>query len=131
MSRKDLAVAANISESGLCRLETNPGGSTEAETVFRLGRALGVRPEWLWHGIEPMDLTPADKRIAELRRKLENVEVEDEELDQAIRKGTKRHHTAIIAVANTFARNGERHTVDGWIARLDEITEKLSPLLPR
>jgi hypothetical protein len=33
-------------------------------------------------------------------------------------------------VANTFARNGERHTVDGWIARLEEVTEKLSPLLP-
>jgi transcriptional regulator with XRE-family HTH domain len=130
MSRKDLALAANISESGLCRLEVNPGGSTEAETIFRLARALGVRPEWLWHGIEPMDLTPADRRIAELRRKLENAEVEDPQLDQAIRKGAKRYHPAIIAVANTFARNGERHTVDGWIARLEEVTEKLSPLLP-
>lgn len=130
MERKDLALATGLSESALCRLETNPGGSTEAKTVFKLARALDVRGEWLWEGTEPMELAPSDKRILELRKKLENAEIADEELDRAVRRGQKRHHPAIVAVANEFARAGERHTADGWIARLEEIAASLSPLLP-
>ena len=128
MSRGDLAVEAGVTESLLCRLETYARGSTEAETVFRLATALTVRPEWLWKGTEPKELAPAEKRLAELRRRLEKVD--DKELEDAIVKSRRRHHPAIIGVANTFAANGERHTVDGWIARLDEIAEKLAPLLP-
>ncbi len=128
MTRGELALAAGVTESLLCRLETYARGSTEAETVFRLASALSVRPEWLWRGVEPKELAPAEKRLAELRKRLENVD--DKELEEAVAKARRRHHPAIIGVANTFASNGERHTVDGWIARLDEIAEKLGPLLP-
>ena len=128
LSRGDLASKAEVTESLLCRLETYPRGSTEAETIFRLATALDVRPEWLWRGIEPREISAGEKRLAELRRNFEKVT--DEQLAQGLKKASHRYHHSIVAVAETFARNGERHTADGWIARLDEISEKLSPLLP-
>ena len=128
-SRADLASKAEVTESLLCRLETYPRGSTEAETIFRLANALEVRPEWLWRGVEPRDISAGEKRLAELRRSFEKVQ--DDELAEAVRTVKPRHHQGIVAVAEAFARNGERHTVDGWIARLEEIAEKLSPLLPK
>jgi hypothetical protein len=53
----------------------------------------------------------------------------DEELAGAVNRSEKKYHRAIVVVASQFARSGERHTIDGWTARLDEIAEKLSPLL--
>lgn len=126
--RADLAVKAAVTESLLCRLETYPRNATEAETVFRLARALEVRPEWLWWGNEPRELDASERRLAEIRKRMEDVA--DEQLAEALKKPRRKYHPGIVAVAMTFARNGERHTAEGWIARLEEIAAKLSPLLP-
>lgn len=128
LSRAALAEAANVTESLLCRLETYERTSTEAETIFRLANALHVRPEWLWRGVEPREVTAGEKKLAELRRNYEKVQ--DEDLAEALRRARRRYHPSIVAVADAFARNGERHTPDGWIARLDEVAESLARLLP-
>jgi hypothetical protein len=55
--------------------------------------------------------------------------IPDEKLAQAVNQAEKKYHRAIVVVASQRARSGERHTIDGWTARLDELAEKLSPLL--
>ena len=130
-TQSDLAVRAGISKSALSRLESFVRGSTEAETVLRLSDVLGVRPEWLWWGREPSEASPAERRLTELRKKLEKSDVEDENLALALKKSRQTYHDGIVILASSLARRGERHTPDGWLARLDEIRERLKPLLPR
>jgi hypothetical protein len=61
---------------------------------------------------------------------LERSDLEDESLQMALKKSRKTYHDVIVIVANAMARRGERHTADGWLARLEEIRERLEPLLP-
>lgn len=131
MNQSDLAVRAGISKSVLSRLESFVRDSTEAETVLRLADALGVRPEWLWWGRGPTEPDQAERRFAELRRKLESKEVLDEDLAAALKKARNAYHDVVVTVASSLANRGERHTVDGWIARLDEIAAQLKSVLPR
>ena len=131
LSQSDLAVRAGISKSVLSRLESFVRDSTEAETVLRLSDALGVRPEWLWWGRGPTEPDQAERRFNELRRKLEKADVEEADLAAALKKAAKAYHDVVITVAGSLASRGERHTVNGWIARLDEIEEQLRAVLPR
>lgn len=128
LTRDQLAQRANVTNSLLCRLETTPRNSTEAETIFRLAGALRVRPEWLWRGVPPKNVDSAEQEVADLRAALEKVH--DEPLAAAIKKAKRHYHPGVLAVAAVFARDGERHTVEGWIARLDEIADTMSPLIP-
>lgn len=130
LSQSDLAIRAGISKSVLSRLESFVRDSTEAETVLRLSDALGVRPEWLWWGRGPTEPDQAERRFNELRRKVEKADVEDSELAGALKKA-KSYHQVVVTVAGSLASRGERHTVTGWIARLDEIQEQLRAVLPR
>jgi transcriptional regulator with XRE-family HTH domain len=131
LSRLELCERTSLSPSLLCRLEGFTRGSTEAETVFRLANALDVRPEWLWHGVEPMEHGSPERRLRELRRKLAEPVSEDANLARALRKEARADDAVTVAVARALAERGERHTVDGWLARLGEIREQLEPLLPR
>ena len=131
LTQSELAVQAGISKSALSRLESFVRGSTEAETVLRLSDVLEVRPEWLWWGREPFEASPAERRLTELRRRLEKSDVEDENLALALKKSRQIYHDGVVVLANALARRGERHTPDGWLARLEEIRERLEPLLPR
>ena len=130
MNQSELAVRAGLSKSGLSRLESFVRDSTEAETVLRLADVLGVRPEWLWWGRGPTEPGQAERRLSELRRKLERSDLDDESLELALKKSRRTYHDVIVIVANAMARRGERHTPEGWLARLEEIRERLEPLLP-
>lgn len=127
-SRDDLAERANVTNSLLCRLETTPRNSTEAETIFRLARALKVRSEWLWWGVLPKNVETAEQEVADMRAAL--AKSKEESLSAALKKAKRQYHPGVIALAEAFAKNGERHTADGWLARLDEIAETMAPLIP-
>lgn len=128
LTRAELAAKSGLTVSGLSRLEGFSKGSTEAKSVFQLARALDVRPEWLWSGVEPMELDAGEKRLAEIRKRLESGDIDDSRLEDALDRAS--YNRVIVAVASALARSGERHTVDGWIARLEEIRLTLEPLLP-
>lgn len=131
LTRLELCERASVSPSLLCRLEASTRGSTEAETVFRLSNALDVCPEWLWRGVEPMEPSAPERRLRELRRKLAEPVSEDANLDLALQKVPAGYDGVMVAVARALAGKGERHTVAGWLSRLEEIRERLDPLLPR
>ncbi|MGH7282824.1 MAG: helix-turn-helix domain-containing protein [Polyangiaceae bacterium] len=128
LTRAELAAKSGLTVSGLSRLEGFSKGSTEAKSVFQLARALEVRPDWLWSGEEPMELEPGERRLAEIRRRLESGDIHDPRLEEALSRAPQ--DRVIVAVASGLARGGERHTVEGWIARLEEIRTTLEPLLP-
>ena len=130
MTRAELAEKSGLTVSGLSRLESFTKGSTEAKSVFQLAHALDVRPEWLWNGVEPMEPEAGEKRLAEIRKRLEAGDIDDTRLDDALKKAQHPYNRVIVAVASALARGGERHTVDGWTARLEEIRSTLEPLLP-
>jgi transcriptional regulator with XRE-family HTH domain len=128
MSQADLALASGVGTSVLSRLERETRRSTEAETLLKLSTALNVRPEWLWRGEEPM---VADAARAEWKKHSAPLEdVEDANLRLAIAKSRKAFHRSVLAVAVALSRDGERHSVNGWRARLEEIRDALAPILP-
>ena len=128
MSQADLALASGVGTSVLSRLERETRRSTEAETLLKLSAALNVRPEWLWRGEEPM---VADATRANWKKQSAPLEdVEDANLKLAIAKSRKSFHRTVLAVAVSLSREGERHSLSGWRARLEEIRETLAPILP-
>jgi transcriptional regulator with XRE-family HTH domain len=116
LSQADLSRRSGVAKSLLSRIESQERPSLAAETLLRLSAALGVRPEWLWHGTGVMDAG------GEL--------TEHEKLAQAIEQSGRAFHRTVVAVANAFATEGERHMIDGWLDRLREIEKRLEPLLP-
>jgi transcriptional regulator with XRE-family HTH domain len=129
MTQADLAVKSGVGKSVLSRLEREVRRSTEAETLLRLSAALDVRPQWLWHGEEPMELRDA-KRASWKKHSAPIEDIDDANLKIAIAKSRKSFHRSILAVAVSLSRDGERHTVSGWRARLEEIRESLAAILP-
>jgi transcriptional regulator with XRE-family HTH domain len=117
-SQADLSRESGVADSLLSRIENEERPSLAAETLFRLATALQVRPEWLWRGTGPMMADGSDDMTSH------------EVLAEAVEKAHGRFHSSVIATANVFARGGERHTVDGWLTRLDEIQGALRSLLP-
>jgi transcriptional regulator with XRE-family HTH domain len=116
LTQAELSRRSGVSRPLLSRIESEGRPSLAAETLLRLSAALGVRPEWLWCGTGMMD---AAGQV-----------VEQEVLAEAVKRSTGAYELPVIAAANAFAAGGERHTVDGWLARLDEIQAMLGPLLP-
>jgi transcriptional regulator with XRE-family HTH domain len=116
LSQADLSRRSGVAKSLLSRLESDLRPSLAAETLLRLSSALGVRPEWLWRGEGPMDAT---ERNADW-----------EQFTAALEGKASNYPAPVIAVANSLALGGERHTTQGWIARLDEIQSILAPILP-
>lgn len=127
----ELATESGVDKGQLSRLENKLQSRPSAEAVFRLSEVLDVRPEWLWRGTEPMDAEGAEKKLHELRRHLEQDNVSDKDLHAAIKKTGGRFHQTVIAVAKSLALSGERHTVDGWLSRFDEIESRVKPILPK
>ncbi len=127
----DLATQSRVDKGQLSRLENGLQTRPSAEAVFSLSEVLGVRPEWLWRGIEPMEADATEKRLRELRQHLEQQDADDEVLRSALKKASGRFHATVFAVARTFALSGERHTLDGWLARFSEIETQIKPILPR
>lgn len=117
-SQADLARRSGVADSLLSRIENEERPSLAAETLFRLATALDVRPEWLWRGTGPMLADGSDDMTAH------------EALADAVEKVRGRFHASVIATADVFARGGERHDVEGWVTRLEEIQRALAPLLP-
>ncbi|MEO8797675.1 MAG: helix-turn-helix transcriptional regulator [Polyangiaceae bacterium] len=127
----DLATQSGVDKGQLSRLENGLQSRPSAEAVFNLSEALEVRPEWLWRGIEPMEADAAEKRLRELRQHLEQQDVDDEVLRSALKKVSGRFHATVFAVAKTLSLSGERHTLEGWLARFSEIEKQVKPILPR
>lgn len=127
LERAELAAKANVPEARIARLETRSGAAAGQMTIFRFSSALGVRPEWLQSGRGRRAPDAIEKRLIRLYAEMDIIR--DEQLARAIKRSKRRYRRSIVVVANSFAQKGERHTADGWIARLDEISRKLSPLL--
>jgi hypothetical protein len=51
-------------------------------------------------------------------------------LAEAVRRARGKFHVCVVATANALADLGERHPIDGWLRRLDEIQGVLEPHLP-
>lgn len=127
----ELSEQSGVDKGQLSRLENALQSRPSADAVFRLSEALNVRPEWLWRGVEPMEADAAERRLRELRRQLEEQDADDVDLKAALKKATGRFHMTVFAVAKTLALSGERHTVDGWLARFEEIDNRVKPILPK
>ena len=78
-----------------------------------------------------MEPDGASKRLRALTRHIEVENAADPDLKEAIEKANGRRHIAVIAVAKALSLNGERHTVEGWLARFAEIESRVKPILPR
>lgn len=131
MTLIELAETSGVDKGQLSRLENELQSRPSADAVFSLSRALGVRPEWLWLGIEPKESDAAEKRLRELREQLEQQDADDAHLRAALKKATGRHHMMVFAVAKTLSLGGERHTVEGWLSRFVEIEARVKPILPK
>lgn len=127
LTRAELAAKANLPEERVARIETRAGATAARMTLFRLANALEVRPEWLRSGAEPSTPSTVEKRLVRIYAQMDIVR--DAQLAEAIKQARHRYHRGIVIVASTFAEWGERHTVEGWMARLDEIAETFAPLL--
>ena len=127
----ELSEKSGVDKAQLSRLENAQQFRPSADAIFRLSEALGVRPEWLWLGVAPMEADAAEKRVRELRDQLEQQDAEDESLRSAIKKASGRFHFAVFAVAKTLALSGESHTAAGWLARFEEIESRVRPILPK
>ncbi len=133
LTQSQLAERTGLGKSLLSRLEREVRGSTEAETLLKLTAVLEVRPEWLWRGEGPMDISPTERKLWAERKLWEDAVLgasHDPNLRASITELASKFHPSVVAVAETLSRNGERHTVSGWKNRLAEIDESLSPILP-